>query len=84
MNFQILGLQSTGKDFPEASLKPSVLQMVSAQRNEDCFKKNSKIWYHKHFKWVSSQLISCNSAITCSNKDSQNNVLNPGDLPDQT
>ena len=39
MNFQILGLQSTGKDFPEASLKPSVLQMVSAQRNEDCFKK---------------------------------------------
>ena len=50
MNFQILGLQSTSKDFPEASLKPSVLQMVSAQRNEDGFKKKSKIWYHKHFK----------------------------------
>lgn len=39
MNFQILGLQSTNKDFPEASVKPSVLQMVSAQRNEDGFKK---------------------------------------------
>ena len=39
MNFQILGLQSTNEDFPEASVKPSVLQMVSAQRNEDGFKK---------------------------------------------
>ena len=42
MNFQILGLQSTSKDFPEASLKPSILQIVSAQRNEDGFKKKVK------------------------------------------
>ena len=68
MNFQIPSLESPHKDFPGASLKPFVLQMKSAQRNKDCFNKNSKTWYQKHFKWVSSQPPSPNSSITCSSK----------------